>query len=254
MTRLILIALIISVFAYLFWLTQPPFRVSSDMAFTENYQKKANISQNDDFFRSYTRYDESAKSYLNSMDDSKLREFRCSDNILRTNQGAYILKNAKTDQLYRRRIQNTDFINFMRKKEYSLPIGKKILTARICETEDKMVLLFYSIGSYDSANVDNNTILQTIHDSTNNETFLQIIPSEIFTPSKHYRIAQSDAHVICEEPFQITKTNLLYLLCNEEISRKSNYFISELNLTKGDVRIINKCSNEFTGEIRTTCN
>src|SRR3989344_5069926 len=116
MTRYLLITFIAVIFIFLYYLTQPPFVVSDDMAFEKNYKKRAIIDTKDDFFTSFTRYSKESKRFLDSFEDAELVAFRCSDNILRSIQGAYILKNAKTERFYRRTIKNNDFIAFMRNK------------------------------------------------------------------------------------------------------------------------------------------
>ncbi|OGK41962.1 hypothetical protein A3A74_04665 [Candidatus Roizmanbacteria bacterium RIFCSPLOWO2_01_FULL_35_13] len=253
MTRYLLITFIAVIFIFLYYLTQPPFVVSDDMAFEKNYKKRAIIDTKDDFFTSFTRYSKESKRFLDSFEDAELVAFRCSDNILRSIQGAYILKNAKTERFYRRTIKNNDFIAFMRNKEKTFPPGKKMLTSRVCETENKTILLFYTLGKYDSSNLDNNTILQTIHDSTENEAIVQIIPANFVFGTGLHNISRSRANLICDEPFHIGKNDLLYILCTEEFPKSSGYYISEINLNTGSSRILKKCLNLHGTEIKTTC-
>jgi len=253
MIRYLLLILSVILLILFYKINLPTFRASEDMAFQNQYLKKPLVSQNDDFFTSFIRYTDSSKKLLTSVNEESLIALRCSDNILRTNQGAYILKNAKTEKTYRRTIKNTDFIKFMRNKEYSLPHRKKILTVKICETDNNTVISFYSIGEYDSKNVDNNTILQTIHDSTNNEAFVEIISNGFFPKAQLFKIAQSKVHIICDEPFYLTKGKMLSILCNEEFSNLSSYLIYEVNLNTGNSKLLKKCSNKHGLKIQTIC-
>ena len=252
--KYIILALLISfALATLFYFNLKPFTISPDMAFSNSYSKRNTLSDHDQVFTSLKRYSPQHLEILNSTKEEVLQDFRCSDEFIRTNQGVYILKNIKTSQKYKKTVQNSDFIEFMRNKETTMPQGKKILTVRICETKNEELLLFYSIGAYDSSNVDNSTIIQTVYSSTNNESYIQIFPAGRLFGSQLIRLEKSANYLYCNEPFQITKNDTLSLLCSSEAGKKSSHFILEVNLNNGSKKLIGRCVNDYQADLQTYC-
>ncbi len=224
------------------------------MAIESSYKKRAVVNPKDTFFPSLIRYTSESAKLLNSTKDKDLLGFRCSDSFIRTNQGVYILEKVKTSNKDKRRLKNQAFIEFMRNKEKNLPKGKKILTARICEMEDNTLLIFYSIGMYDAKAADNTPIFQTIFNSVYNDAFIQIFPKGKFIGSRSFTIARSNAHLRCDEPFQLDTNNLLYILCDEQQYRSANYFIYEMDIKTGISRVLRRCINNFINKLKTVCN
>ncbi len=255
MRRLFLVlSLILLALVFLNYLTKKPFAISKDMAFADSYLKKNVVSDHDQVFTTIKRYTPQHLSLLNSISPDELQNFRCSDEFIRTNQGIYILKNIKTSQKYKKIVKNSEFIEFMRDKEKNMPQGKKILTVRLCETKNNDLLIFYSIGKYDSSNVDNSTILQTVYSSIEDEAHLQIFPKGRSFGSKSYLLEKSNNYLYCNEPFQITNNNALYILCSSEAYKKSSHFILDVDLNTGSKKNIGKCINDYREELKTTCN
>ena len=254
MIRVFIIIFLLLAFITLAKTYLQPFQLSDDMAIESNYKKRAKVNPNDTFFPSLVRYASESAKFLDSMKDNDLLGFRCSDSFIRTDQGVYILEKVKTNNRDKKRIKNEAFIEFMRNKERELPKGKKILTARICELENKTMLIFYSIGVYDSKTADNSSIVQTIFNSVYNDAFVQVFPKGKFIGSRTFSIARSNAHLRCDEPFQLSANNQLYILCDEEQYRLSNYFIYEVDLNTGDTRLLNRCINNFINMLKTVCN
>lgn len=249
-------ALIIIVLFSCFFILQTyfrPFQFTEDMGVEVNYKKRVAVNSRDLFFPSLIRYKSGMVKFLNSQKDDDLIGFRCSDSFLRTNQGIYILENLKTNTKDKRRVKNQAFLEFMLKKEKDLPKGKKILTVKLCETENKTLLIFYSLGSYESKSADNTPITQTLFNSVNNEAFLQIVTAGNFLLSDTFTITRSAGYLRCDKPFQLGAGSLLYLLCDEQLSKSASYFIYELNLNTGKNRILGSCLNNFAAELKTDC-
>ena len=268
MIRIIVIAFLLLAFIALaktYYLQ--PFQISTDMAIQPSYKKRLEVNPQDTFFPSLTRYTSESAKLLNSVKEKDLLGFRCSDSFIRTNQGVYLLENVKTSQKDKKRLINQPFLEFMRAKESKLPKGKKILTTRICEMENKTMLIFYSIGIYNSKSADNTPIFQTILNSVYNDAFVQIIPrlpslrlgfsgqaKNILIRSRTFTIARSTGHLRCDEPFQLTSNNLLSVLCGEQQPKSANYFIYEVDLNRGTGKILRSCLNNFAGKLKTVCN
>jgi len=224
------------------------------MAIESSYKKRLTVNSKDIFFPSLIRYSQKSRRLLSRIKDKDLIGFRCSDSFIRTNQGVYILEHAKTSQKDKRRIKNQAFIEFMRNKEKELPQGKKILTARICETQNKTILIFYSIGVYDTKVADTTPIVQTIFNSINNDALVQVIPYTFFLKSPTFTIDRSNGHLRCDEPFQITAKNLLYILCDDQQLKSANYLIYEIDLKRNTTKVLGRCENNFANELKTVCN
>lgn len=215
------------------------------MAVPEIYEKRAKIPQKDQI--EFTYYTDRAKRLLQMINNSELLEFRCSDGIIRTAQGAYLLESAKTAHGEKRRIQNQDFIEFMRSKEPMLPPGKRILLARVCELEDNTIFLFYTIGVYDSKDADTKTPRLVMLNSRDNESFIQIIPGGIF------KIKESAAHTRCDKPFQLTRARMLYTLCQEKQDLVSSFYVYQINLKDESSDILETCINKYDNGLKTSC-
>ena len=255
MIRIIVIAFLLLAFIALaktYYLQ--PFQISTDMAIQPSYKKRLEVNPQDTFFPSLTRYTSESAKLLNSVKERDLLGFRCSDSFIRTNQGVYLLENVKTSQKDKKRLINQPFLEFMRAKESKLPKGKKILTTRICEMENKTLLIVYSIGVYDNKSADNTPIFQTIINSVHNDAIIQIIPKNRLIRSRTFAIARSTGHLRCDEPFQLTSNNLLSVLCGEQQPKSANYFIYEVDLNRGTGKILRSCLNNFAGKLKTVCN
>lgn len=230
----------------------PNFRISSDMAIAQNYIKRGNVPQKDSDF-GFTHYTKETEQLLGTTQDIDLSGFRCSDSFVRTDQGAYILENEKIKNGLTRRIKNDDFIEFMRKKEPDLPKGKKILTGKICETENKIKLIFYSIGMYDTKTVDNISIRKVIAYSNNNNAFVQKISENPLNTQQTFEITTSKAHIRCDQPFHISRNNILFILCEESGNWISNYLVYSVDLKDGSLSVLGKCMNSFKDKSQTIC-
>jgi len=254
MIRILIIIFLLIAFITLAKIYLQPFQISDDMAIESSYKKRLEVNPQDTFFPSLIRYTSESAKLLNSVKEKDLLGFRCSDSFIRTNQGVYILENVKTSQKDKKRLKNQPFIEFMRDKEKQMSKGKRILTARICEMENKTMLIIYSIGVYDNKSADNTPIFQTIINSVYNDAFIQIIPKNILMRSRTFTIARSNGHLRCDESFQIATNNLLYVLCDEQQSKSANYFIYEVDLNTGATKILRRCANNFIDKLKTTCN
>ena len=267
MIRVFIIIFLFIAFITLAKIYLQPFQISDDLAIESSYKKRLEVNPKDTFFPSLIRYTSESAKLLNSVKEKDLLGFRCSDSFIRTNQGVYILENVKTSKKDKKRLKNQPFIEFMRNKEKQMPKGKRILTARVCEMENKTMLIFYSIGIYNSKSADNTPIFQTILNSVYNDAFVQIIPrlpslrlgfsgqaKNILIRSRTFTIARSNGHLRCDEPFQLGTNNLLYVLCDEQQSKSANYFIYEVNLNTGITRLLRRCVNNFIDKLKTVCN
>lgn len=235
-----------------FSLSQQSFQISWDMAVQENYEKRAQVRQEDQL--EFTYYTDRTRKLMQKINDQELLAFRCGDGIIRTVQGAYVLESAKTDKGEKRRIQNDGFIEFMRSKEPELPLGKRILSARVCELEDNTILLFYTTGVYDSKDADTQTPRIVVLNSNDNWAFVQVIRKGLFAKDAVLKIRKSAEHTRCDRPFQITRNYALYILCEEKQDFVSNYFVYRLDLKNGSLTILEKCTNKFQNGIETFCN
>ncbi|GEM_PF-4861117 len=254
MIQVLFLIIFFPLIPFIFFLNNQPFQLSDDMVTVKNYNKKLLVNEKDVYYGS-TLYTQKTKQLLADTNKETLIGIRCSDSFLRNDQGVYILENMKANFKNTRRLKNKEFIEFMRNKERELPKGKKILTARICETEDKTLLLFYSIGKYDIKTVNSTSIRKTILYSTKNNAFVQIIPKAPFAPPQIFEIAQSEAHIRCDKPFQFNKTYHLTVLCTEEENWISTFFVNQINLQNGKTFILEKCVNTFKERlIHTDCN
>lgn len=250
---LLLIILLTTVFIFISYLNRSPFQITEDMVMESGYTKRRLVNPIDSVFTSIIRYDTVSARILNSTMDRNLVEIRCSDELIRTDQGVYVLKTIKTSQKGKKRIKNEEFIEFMRNKEKNLTEGKKILSVRVCETADKSIYVFYSVGFYDIKNADNSPILQTIYNSVNNDAYIQMFSRWGNLGNRLFTIAKSNTHLLCNEPFQLTTNNRLYVLCNEELYKHSNHFIYEINLNSGSAKVVGKCLNDYSGKLKTVC-
>ncbi len=253
MIRLIIILFLITIFIAIAKTKLQPFPISDDLAFESNFKKRAIVNTNDTFFPSLIRYSSESAKLLSLSKENDLQEFRCSDSFIRTNQGVYILESVKTSQKDKKRVKNESFIEFMRNKEKNLPKGKKILTARICQTKNKTLFILYSIGMYDSKSADNTPIYQTILNSTFNDAFIQIFPNANLIGSRIFNLDRSNSHLRCDEPFRVDINNLLYVLCSEESAKSANYQIYAVDLNTGRRKLIGKCLNNFSEKLLTIC-
>lgn len=230
----------------------PPFKISEDMAISKSYEKRMQIPQNDQL--EFIYYTDRARKPIQKINDPELLGFRCGDGIIRTVQGAYVLESAKTALGEKRRIQNQDFIEFMRSKEPKLPPGKRILSARVCELKDNTILLFYTTGVYNSKDADTQTPRLVVLNSSNNQAFIQIISIDLLRTNNIFEIRKSAEHTRCDRPFQITRDRALYILCEEKQDFVSSYFVYRLDLKNGSLAILEKCINKFQKGIETFCN
>lgn len=221
------------------------------MVIPKGYEKRSEILKKNQL--GFAFYTDRVKKLMQDIDESKLIALRCSDGIIRTAQGAYVLESEKTELGEKRRIQNQGFIEFMRDKEPELPPGKKILSARICELEDNTLLLFYSIGVYDFKEADTKTPRWIVLNSNDNQAFIQIIPKSPAQKNAIFEIRESAEHTRCDEPFQVTRDYALYILCEEKQNFISTFFVYRLNLRDGSYEILEKCINRFQKGIETFC-
>jgi hypothetical protein len=221
------------------------------MAISPNYTKSAKISDKDPSY-GVTHYTDKTKNILGRADKNALLDFSCSDSFYRNIQGVYIFDNLRTDQMHVKRIKNDEFIEFMREKERSLPRGKKVLAGRVCELSDKTVLLFYSIGAYDTKLADSTTTRKAIAYSTDNSAFLEILPKGLLNFNRNIEIGNSQNYFNCTQPFQLTKQKL-FVLCEEEKEWESNYVVLEVNLTNGKITVVEKCINRHRDKLETKC-
>lgn len=227
-----------------------PFQITNDMAPRE-YEKRAQVQETEQL--SFVHYTQKTKDLLSQVADSKLEPFRCSDGIIRTPQGVYVLETEKTPLEHLRRIQNKNFIGFMRGKESSLPAGMKILSARVCEFSDKTILVIYSIGSYESAEADTLTAELVVLTSSDNKAYVEVIKGGFFSKETVLKIRESAEHTRCDNLFQATTDNTLYILCDERKDFISTYFVYKLNLGNGSYEILEECINEFQNGVKASC-
>ncbi|MBI4091972.1 MAG: hypothetical protein HY427_02095 [Candidatus Levybacteria bacterium] len=237
------------IFSHVFNL--PPFRITNDMAAPERFEKKAKIQETEQL--NFIHYTSRTRELLGKIPDSNLLSFRCSDGIIRTPQGVYVLENEKTPLEHLRRVQNQDFIDFMRSKESSLPPGMKILSARACELEDNTLLLFYTIGFYYAREADSLTAELVVLTSSDNKAYVEVIKGGFFAKETMLRVRESKEHTRCDNLFQVTRDNMLYILCDERKDFISNYLVYKFNLKNGLYEILEECVNEFENGIKASC-
>jgi len=246
----ILFSIAASILSYNFG--QQPFQISPDMGIPQRYEKRLGVAEKDQL--EFTYYTDQTRKVLQAINDSELLSFRCGDGIIRTSQGVYVLESEKTALGEKRRIQNQDFIEFMRNKEPKLPPGKRILAVRVCELKNNVILLFYTTGVYDSKDADTQTPRLVVLNSSNNEAFVQVIPQGFFARKDVMLvIKESEEHTRCDIPFQVTRDYALYILCEEKQDFVSNYFVYRLDLKNGSLTILEKCINKFQKSIETFC-
>lgn len=230
-----------------------PFRVSSDMVDLVGYTKRILPNRYHHIFNTLPLFTNKTEEYLQSADDSELIGLRCSDKFARSYQGVYIFEPSITETSPKKRIKNQKFIEYMKGKEKNLTKGKKILIGSICETEDKTILLMYSIGSSDFSNADKMPVFKALFNSFDNEAYIEILPKGTMIGSKTYKIAKSSDHLYCTTAFQVDKKKTVYLLCSEEKAESSNHFVYGVNLKSGKITEIEKCLNDFSSGVKTEC-
>ncbi len=243
---------IIFILIIVFVLTPPPFLITKDMKMSEKYEEKLNVS-NQSLDYGFTQYTDKTKKLLDK-NGNNLLGIRCSDGFIRSDQGVYFLEYSKTENKHTRLVKNEGFIEFMRDKEPKLPRGKKILTAKVCELENKTILLFYTAGSYDISLADSLTARRAIVYSENNTSYVEIIPQLSIVGTKTFEIGKSQDYLRCDQPFQVGKTGDLYLLCSEEGDGISSYLVNKINLKNGVVSLMGRCTNTFINKSKTICN
>lgn len=244
---------ILSALASIFLRTNPPlpFTLTPDMAAKEEFVKRENVMQKDQ--ANFLYYSDEAKKIIENVKESDLLGLRCTDSFIRTNQGAYILEHVKTDSLEKKRIKNFEFTEYMRNKEPGLPAGKKILSARICESEDKTLLMIYSIGKYNTNDTDALAPTQVILSSTENTVLIQIISKSSQLNSSEKIFRESKNHLRCERVFQMTKNGIIYLLCEEKEDYLSTFDVYRIDLKTGRSELLKTCVNKFENEIEAVC-
>ena len=219
----------------------------------DTYKKRVQVRERDQI--GFIYYTDIAKKILQKINDSQLLEFGCGDGIIRTVQGAYMLESEKTSLGEKRRVQNEKFIEFMRSKEPALPPGKRILSARVCELQDKAILLFYTTGSYDPGAADYQTPRLVVLNSSDNSAFVEVIKKGLFVKTDSIlKIRESKDHTRCDNPFQIGKDRSLYILCEEKKDLVSIYYVYRINLNNGASSILETCINKFENGLETICN
>jgi hypothetical protein len=224
-----------------------PFQLTTDMGYDGRQTKKIEIPDRNEY--GYIRYTDKTRDFLkqNSQD---LLDFSCTDAFYRTDQGVYILEKIKTRFMERRRVQNEDFLSFMREREPELPRGTKFLTARACKV-GVSILLFYTIGKYDIKLADSLTAQNAIVYSNTNTALVDIFTEGLF--KRTLTVSASDAHVRCDQPLQITKDKKTTVFCTEEKDWFANYYVYELNLKDGERREVEECVNNFEGGLVSIC-
>jgi len=231
-----------------------PFQLTEDMTAPKGYEKRLEVSPHELVYRSSIRYTQQTTNLLSERTDKELMGIRCSDSFVRNGQGVYILENARAKLRYRKTVKNEAFIEYMREKERTLPVGKKILSARVCETQAKEILLFYSIGEYENTDVNSSPAGLVIAYSTQNTAFVEILRKNIFGNPQTVVIGKSKDHIRCDEPFQISKKGELLILCSETRDWQSNHFTYQVYLEKEVSAAVEECRNHF-GEksVKTLC-
>lgn len=174
------------------------------MAVPSSYTKRGEVTEKN-IYSQARKYTEETKKILASTKEDELLGFACSDNFIRTTQGVYLLENIKTEKRAKKRIKNTEFIEYMRNKERILPKGTKILSGKICEMENKTIILMYSIGAYDTQSMDSARPNQAILYSYNNTAFVEVLAESFFSTEQQFILARSKNHIRCDQPFQINR-------------------------------------------------
>ncbi|HVF69610.1 MAG TPA: hypothetical protein VNA13_03530 [Xanthomonadales bacterium] len=251
--RIFFIILAISILVLVSKSPSQPFSLSEDMAFESSYKKTAEVNEkNLDY--GFTQYASRTTSLLSETKDDDLLGFKCSDSFVRSNQGLYLLENTKTANRSKKRIQNKEFIEYMRNKDRTIPKGKKILSGKICELENQTILLFYSIGEYDNKSSDKARPADVILYSHNNQAFIEILPRGLFVRSSSLETASSKDHMRCDQIFQINRKQKLLIMCEEASDWISNYFTYHVDLRSGKIEVLESCMNKFEKKLEIVCN
>jgi hypothetical protein len=237
---------------------QLPFQLTKDMAVSNNFEKRPRLDTHESFKYSIVRYDGGSEKLLFKVNTTQLTGFRCSDYFLRFAQGIYALENIETKDGFLRSVKNKEFINFMIAKDKKFPVGKKILSARVCETENRTLLLFYSIGTFNSKQADIDPIRTLIFRSTDNEAFVHVLSKNPLA-RREFRLGVSDHRLRCEDPFQIENERYLYILCGDHYEKTvsdfyANYFVNRVDLVNGKIETLRTCRNTYFKKLKTVCN
>lgn len=236
--------LILSAIVAVLYIPGQPFKLTEDMAFPKDYSERFIVNAKDPIYGSVFYQDEILKNLM-QIKVRNLLPLRCGDSFIRTEQGVYILENEKSKFKHTRRIKNDKFLEFMRNKEPLFPVGKKILTGKICETSQKTILLFYSVGEYDIRVVDTTNIRKAILYSKDNSAYLEVIPDGYFRQPRIFRLAESAFNLRCDKPFQLDMSNSLTILCHEEQDWETVHSVYTINLISGEIKVIGTCRNKF---------
>ncbi len=250
----VLILTAVILFYFLSTWDSRPFSITPDMGVSEDYIARHSVDVRHPIFLSVIKYTSESAKILTDVKESDLLRIRCSDQLVRTDQGVYILKHLKTQARQKRRVTNNQFIEYMRKKEPYLSPGKKVLTVRACENNVGLMFMLYSIGEYDKNIANKSSIHQVIYNSKNNEAYVEVFRSGIFAKNNLYKIEASKNHLVCNEIFQMRKYDVLSILCSEESEAASVHKLYDLNMNDGSKMLVAKCKNGYPPNIGTVCN
>ena len=248
----LILSLLISLISA-FFLPHVTFDINQGMAISESYIKKMDIHEKN--FLSHIHYSKKTKKAFFEKKDSDLLGIRCTDGIIRTFQGVYLLENTKAANREKMRIKNTEFVNLMREKEPTLTQNRRILSSRVCEFENKSRVIFYTVGTYNTRDADFQSPRLTVLNSKDNIAYLDFIPS-IFTFGGKitYKLAESENHTRCDRLFFVDKKNVILLLCEEKLDYASVFTTLMVDLNNGSFKTIEKCKNDYKNGLVTKCN
>lgn len=250
----VFLTLLTVIVVYFYYQSARPFGLTADMGLSESFMKRYSVLPNHSIFTSIIKYSSASADLLANIPNDSLQGLRCSDQFIRTDQGMYILKHIKTQERQKRRVTNKEFIEYMRSKEPNLPVGKKTLTVRVCEAENRTLFILYSIGVYDKKMADNASLHQVIYSSQKNETFIDVFQPGLLGSKKTFRIESTRYHEVCNEVFQLGTDNTLYLLCSEESPAESTHRLYVLDLNTGNKSLVGACVNGYPPNIGSVCN
>lgn len=222
------------------------------MAISSLYVKKNYISQKS--FLNHAHYTDKSRKIIEDKKDSDLLGIRCTDGIIRTFQGIYLLENLKAENGEKKRVKNADFVNYMRNHENTLPKNRRILTTRVCELEDKSRIVFYTAGTYNTREADFQSPRLNVLNSKDNIAYFKYLPSRISLAQKDTTILlESDDHARCDRLFFVGNNNIAQIMCEEKLDHESIFTTFALNLNTGKIKQIEKCKNNYKYKLITFC-
>ncbi len=235
--------------------TKSPVRINSNSYMTEDYIKRSFYKDKIITTSPENKFD--TKKTLSEVKESSLIGIRCTENIVRNEQGVHYFGDSETRR-YDVRVKDEQIIKILRYLEVNLPQQKKPMNTRLCEAEDNKIIALYTAGDYSITSDPRagNNILWAFAFSKNNVIFTKVIdPDNLFKKTRTTTVQKSEnSYLNCNRPSQLTKNYTLYIECREIGERTFNYFTYQIDLQKGTIKVMGKCLNSYiTDKWHTKC-